>query len=79
MYLFNRLSGSGKTTIANLLKTQLYTYTRQHAIILDGDEIRQTINYDLGLSKNDRSINVRKIGNIANIITKIMELLYVPI
>lgn len=64
------LSGSGKTTIANLLKTQLYTYTRQHAIILDGDEIRQTINYDLGLSKNNRSINVRKIGNIANIITK---------
>ena len=64
------LSGSGKTTIANLLKTKLYTYTHQHPIILDGDEIRQTVNYDLGLSKNDRSINVKKIGNIANIIAK---------
>ena len=53
MYLFNRIIWIRKTTIANLLKTQLYTYTRQH-IILDGDEIRQTINYDLGLFNSDQ-------------------------
>ncbi|HPF97195.1 MAG TPA: adenylyl-sulfate kinase [Mangrovimonas sp.] len=63
---FTGLSGSGKSTIANLLEQALYnkgikTYT------LDGDNIRKGINSDLSFSPDDRTENIRRIAEIANL------------
>ncbi|MFT6219957.1 MAG: bifunctional enzyme CysN/CysC [Rickettsiales bacterium] len=55
------LSGSGKSTIANLLDEALYK-TGKHSFILDGDNIRHGLNSDLGFSREDRSENIRRIG-----------------
>ena len=67
LYLFGR-SGSGKTTIANQLKNKLINYDKRIVTELDGDELRKYIGQDLGFSKKDRSINIRRIGYVANII-----------
>jgi adenylylsulfate kinase len=63
---FTGLSGSGKSTIANLVETALHkkgisTY------ILDGDNIRQGINKDLSFAPQDRSENIRRIAEISNL------------
>ncbi len=63
---FTGLSGSGKSTIANLVeqklhKTGIKTYT------LDGDNIRKGINNDLSFSPQDRTENIRRIAEIANL------------
>ena len=63
---FTGLSGSGKSTIANVLEQKLYendvkTYT------LDGDNIRRGINRDLTFSPEDRTENIRRIAEIANL------------
>jgi len=66
------LSGSGKSTIAESLKKELETldpYQRE-VIILDGDVIRKYLASELGFTKKDRSINVRRIGYVASLITK---------
>lgn len=63
-YWFTGLSGSGKSTLANKFKD----YFPIKPVILDGDEIRQTINYDLTLSQQDRDTNVKKIANLANLL-----------
>ena len=68
LYLTGR-SGSGKTTIANILKKNLSLIDKRKISILDGDEIRENISKGLGFSKKDRSINIRRIGYISNIIT----------
>ena len=68
LYLTGR-SGSGKTTIANILKKNLSLVDKRKISILDGDEIRENISKGLGFSKKDRSINIRRIGYISNIIT----------
>ena len=63
---FTGLSGSGKSTIANVVEQELYklgvkTYT------LDGDNIRKGINKDLSFSPDDRTENIRRIAEIANL------------
>jgi adenylylsulfate kinase len=63
---FTGLSGSGKSTLANLVEIELHkkgisTY------VLDGDNIRQGINKDLGFSPQDRSDNIRRIAEISNL------------
>jgi len=63
---FTGLSGSGKSTIANLVEKELHqkgvkTYT------LDGDNIRNGINNDLSFSPEDRTENIRRIAEVANL------------
>ena len=63
---FTGLSGSGKSTIANAVEQELYkqgikTYT------LDGDNIRSGINNDLSFSPDDRTENIRRIAEVANL------------
>lgn len=63
---FTGLSGSGKSTIANALEIELFkqglkTYT------LDGDNIRHGLNKDLGFSPEDRTENIRRIAETANL------------
>ncbi|WP_439152756.1 adenylyl-sulfate kinase [Winogradskyella sp.] len=63
---FTGLSGSGKSTIANVVEQKLYkqgikTYT------LDGDNIRKGINSDLTFSPEDRTENIRRIAEVANL------------
>jgi len=63
---FTGLSGSGKSTLANALECALME--KGHTTyLLDGDNIRHGINGDLGFSKRDRSENIRRIGEIANL------------
>ncbi len=63
-YWFTGYSGSGKTTLAH----QLAKHFAIKPVILDGDEIRKTVNYDLTLNKEDRDKNVTKIANLANLL-----------
>ena len=70
-YYFVGLSGSGKTTFSNILKTKLLEKNPSLEItVLDGDIVRQNLSKGLGFSKNDRSINVRRIGYVAKEIVK---------
>ena len=70
-YYFVGLSGAGKTTYANMLKTKLLEkYPFKEITVLDGDLVRQNLSKGLGFSKNDRSINVRRIGYVASEIIK---------
>lgn len=69
VYLIGR-SGSGKTTIANLLKNKINKIDNRIITLLDGDEVRKNISSGLGFNKKDRSTNVRRIGYVSNIITK---------
>ena len=63
-YWFTGLSGSGKSTLGKLLADSFIV----RPIILDGDEIRKTVNSDLTLDKKDRNENVRRIAGIAKIL-----------
>ncbi|MBB4012223.1 bifunctional enzyme CysN/CysC [Niveibacterium umoris] len=60
------LSGSGKSTIANALESALYGQGR-HTYILDGDNIRQGLNKDLGFTDADRVENIRRVAEVANL------------
>ena len=62
------LSGSGKSTIAVELEHVL-TENRHQAYILDGDNIRHGLNKNLGFSPDDRSENIRRIGEVAKLFT----------
>lgn len=60
------LSGSGKSTIAVQLQAVLFEYG-YHVYVLDGDNVRQGLNRNLGFSKEDREENIRRIGEVANL------------
>lgn len=60
------LSGSGKSTIANLLEKSLHAAGR-HTYLLDGDNVRHGLNRDLGFSDADRVENIRRVGEVAKL------------
>jgi len=61
------LSGSGKSTIANILQNKFFT-DKKLTYILDADNIRHGLNSDLGFTENDRKENIRRIGEVSNLI-----------
>ncbi len=61
------LSGAGKTTIANLVAQEISSIASQ-PYILDGDNLRNGLNSDLGFSHEDRSENIRRISEVAKIL-----------
>ena len=63
---FTGLSGSGKSTIANLVEKRLLDLGR-HTYTLDGDNVRHGLNRDLGFTKEDRVENIRRIGEVAKL------------
>ena len=60
------LSGSGKSTIANMLESKLHDLNR-HTYILDGDNVRHGLNRDLGFVEADRVENIRRVGEISKL------------
>ncbi len=67
---FTGLSGSGKSTIANILKMKLIEHSNKTVTLLDGDVIRNHLSKGLGFSKEDRDTNIERIGFVASEITK---------
>jgi len=65
---FTGLSGSGKSTIANELECKLWELNK-HTYLLDGDNIRQGLNSDLGFSDKDRKENIRRVAQLAKLFT----------
>ncbi len=63
--LLSGLSGSGKSTVAKLLAERLTLEDPRRVTLLDGDEMRQMVSAGLGFSREDRELNVRRIGWIA--------------
>jgi len=63
---FTGLSGSGKSTIANMVEKKLHSLGR-HTYILDGDNVRHGLNRDLGFTDVDRVENIRRVGEIARL------------
>jgi adenylylsulfate kinase len=62
------LSASGKSTIACILE-QMLLHRKKHAYRLDGDNIRMGLNKNLGFSAEDRTENIRRIGEVAKLFT----------
>ncbi|HLF40665.1 MAG TPA: bifunctional sulfate adenylyltransferase/adenylylsulfate kinase [Acidimicrobiia bacterium] len=67
---FTGLSGSGKSTIANVLLVKLLEMGGRPVTLLDGDVVRKHLSSELGFSKEHRDINIRRIGFVASEITK---------
>jgi len=62
------LSGSGKSTIGNILEKKLARMNR-HTFLLDGDNVRHGLNKDLGFTETDRIENIRRVGEVAKLMT----------
>jgi bifunctional enzyme CysN/CysC len=65
---FTGLSGAGKSTIANLVEKKLHAMGL-HSFLLDGDNIRHGLNRDLGFTDADRVENIRRVGEVARLMT----------
>ena len=65
---FTGLSGSGKSTLANAVDLVLNSEYQAHTYLLDGDNIRTGLNSDLGFSLEDRTENIRRIGEVARLL-----------
>ncbi|MDE2301759.1 MAG: sulfate adenylyltransferase subunit CysN [Sphingomonadales bacterium] len=65
---FTGLSGSGKSTIANAVEKRLNLMNR-HTFLLDGDNVRHGLNKDLGFTEADRIENIRRVGEVAKLMT----------
>ncbi|TPG14305.1 sulfate adenylyltransferase subunit CysN [Sphingomonas oligophenolica] len=65
---FTGLSGAGKSTIANLVEKRL-TRMNRHTFLLDGDNVRHGLNRDLGFTDADRVENIRRVGEVARLMT----------
>jgi sulfate adenylyltransferase len=67
---FTGLSGSGKSTIANVLRTKLLEAGGRSVTLLDGDVVRKNLSSELGFSREHRDLNIQRIGFVASEITK---------
>ncbi len=65
---FTGLSGSGKSTIANLVEKRLHALGH-HTYLLDGDNVRHGLNKDLGFTEEDRVENIRRVAHVAKLMT----------
>jgi bifunctional enzyme CysN/CysC len=63
---FTGLSGSGKSSIANLVEKKLHSL-RRHTYLLDGDNVRHGLNKNLGFTEVDRVENIRRVGEVAKL------------
>ncbi len=63
---FTGLSGSGKSTIANIIEKRLFARGR-HTYVLDGDNVRHGLNHDLGFTDADRVENIRRVGEVSKL------------
>lgn len=67
---FTGLSGSGKSTIANVVLVKLLEMGGRPVTMLDGDHVRKNLSSELGFSKEHRDLNIKRIGYVASEITK---------
>jgi bifunctional enzyme CysN/CysC len=65
---FTGLSGSGKSTIANIVDRKLIAMSA-HTMLLDGDNVRHGLNKDLGFTDADRVENIRRVAEVAKLMT----------
>ena len=68
MTVITGLSGSGKSTIANLVDKRLHALG-YHSFLLDGDNVRHGLNRDLGFTDEDRVENIRRVAEVAKLMT----------
>ena len=66
---FTGLSGAGKSTVANRLERRLHALGH-HTMMLDGDNVRLGLNRDLGFTDADRVENIRRVGEVAKLMTE---------